>query len=204
MTTSRSLSSIAITWQRSAKSGLTLGFLRSVYSVADSYGDVAGHLFDFLRNTGHPNARSVDDGTPEPGQDQLFSLFARWAVPSYGLESYVEWGRAEFPVSLRDFLDMPNHTRGYTAGLQWARAVGSNSHVRLQGGEVTNVEQSSTWQFRPIGSFYTSRAVYQGYTNMGQLMATGIGPGSSAQWVAADYYRGPWQFGRDVVPIEIQ
>lgn len=190
----RSLSAIAISWQRSAESGLALGFLRSVFSVADSYSDVAGNLFDFLRNTGHPNALSVDDGTLQPGKDQLFSLFARWAVPSYGFESYVEWGRAEFPISLRDFLDMPNHTRGYTAGLQWARAVGPDSHVRLQG-EVTNVEQSSTWQFRPIGSFYTSRSVNQGYTNMGQLMATGIGPGSSAQWVAADYYRGPWQFG---------
>ncbi len=130
----------------------------------------------------------------EPGKDQLFSLFARWALPAYGFESYVEWGRAEFPVSLRDFLDMPNHTRGYTAGLQWVGPVGADSHVRVQG-EVTNVEQSSTWQFRPIGSFYTSRSVYQGYTNLGQLIGSGIGPGSSGQWIATDYYKGPWQFG---------
>jgi hypothetical protein len=190
----RSLSAIAISWQRSAESGLTLGFLRSVFSVASSYGEVAGNLFDFLRNTGHPNARALTDGTMEPGKDQLFSIFARWAIPAYGFESYVEWGRAEFPVSLRDFLDMPNHTRGYTAGLQWVRPVGTDSHVRVQG-EVTNVEQSSTWQFRPIGSFYTSRSVYQGYTNLGQMIGTAIGPGSSAQWIATDYYKGPWQFG---------
>ena len=190
----RSLSSIAITWQRSPQSGLTLGFLRSVFSVASSYGEVAGNLFDFIRNTGHPNAHAVSDGTMEPGKDQLFSLFARWAIPTYGFESYIEWGRAEFPVNLRDFLDMPNHTRGYTAGLQWVRPVGVDSHVRLQG-EVTNVEQSSTWQFRPIGSFYTSRSVYQGYTNQGQLIGAGIGPGSSAQWIAADFYKGQWQFG---------
>lgn len=190
----RSLSAIAVTWQHSTESGLTLGFLRSVFSVASSYGDVAGNLFDFIKNTGHPNARAVTDGTMKPGKDQLFSLFARWAVPVYGFESYVEWGRADFPVSLRDFLEMPNHTRGYTAGLQWVRPVGGDSHVRLQG-EVTNVEQSSTWQYRPIGSFYTSRSVYQGYTNSGQMIGSGIGPGSSGQWVATDYYRGPWQFG---------
>lgn len=190
----RSLSAIAVSWQHSAESGLTLGFLRSVFSVASSYGNVAGNLFDFLSNTGHPNARAVNDGTMEPGKDQLFSLFARWALPAHGFESYVEWGRAELPVSFRDFLDMPNHTRGYTAGLQWVRPVGADSHVRLQG-EVTNVEQSSTWQFRPIGSFYTSRSVYQGYTNAGQMIGSGIGPGSSAQWIATDYYKGAWQFG---------
>ena len=190
----RSLSAIALTWQHSAESGLTLGFLRSVFSVASSYGDVAGNLFDFVRNTGHPNARPVTDGTLEPGKDQLFSLFARWALPAHGFESYVEWGRAELPVSFRDFLDMPNHSRGYTAGLHWVRPVGADSHVRLQG-EVTNVEQSSTWQYRPIGSFYTSRSVYQGYTNQGQIIGSGIGPGSSAQWIATDYYKGAWQFG---------
>ncbi|HYN80941.1 MAG TPA: capsule assembly Wzi family protein [Gemmatimonadaceae bacterium] len=193
----RSLSAIAVTWQHSAESGLTLGFLRSVFSVASSYGDVAGNLFDFIKNTGHPNARAVTDGTMEPGKDQLFSLFARWALPAYGFESYVEWGRAELPVSLHDFLDMPNHTRGYTAGLQWVRPVGTDSHVRLQG-EVTNVEQSSTWQYRPIGSFYTSRSVYQGYTNSGQMIGSGIGPGSSGQWIAADYYKAAWQFGGEL------
>jgi hypothetical protein len=89
---------------------------------------------------------------------------------------------------------MPNHSRGYTAGLQWVRPIGADSHVRVQG-EVTNVEQSATWQFRPIGSFYTSRSVYQGYTNLGQMIGSGIGPGSSGQWITTDYYKGPWQFG---------
>lgn len=190
----RSLSSIAISWQRSPQSGLTLGFLRSVYSVASGYGDVAGNLFDFIKNTGHPNAHAISDPTVEPGKDQLFSIFGRWAVPAYGLESYVEWGRAEFPVNLRDFLDQPNHTRGYTAGIQWVRPIGANAHFRTQG-EVTNMEQSATWQFRPLGSWYTSRSVYQGYTNLGQLIGAGLGPGSSGQWISADYYRGAWQVG---------
>jgi hypothetical protein len=190
----RSLSSIAISWQRSATSGLTVGFLRSVFSVASGYGDVAGNLFDFIKNTGHPNAHAISDPTVEPSKDQLFSIFGRWALPAYGLESYVEWGRTEFPVNLRDFLDQPNHTRGYTAGLQWARPIGVNAHFRVQG-EVTNVEQSATWQFRPMGSWYTSRSVYQGYTNLGQLIGAGLGPGSSGQWISADYYWGGWQFG---------
>ena len=132
--------------------------------------------------------------TMTPGSDQLFSLFARYVIPSHGLETYVEWGRADFPVSIKDFLTQPNHSRGYTAGLQWARQTGPNSRLRVQG-EATNLEQSSSLWFRGVGSWYTSRAVIQGYTNEGQIIGSGIGPGSSAQWMAADYFRGSWQAG---------
>lgn len=190
----RSLSALAITWKRSAASGVTLGFTRSVFSVGTGYGDVAGHMFDALKNTGHPNARAVSDSTMIPGSDQIFSLFAQWALPRYGLESYVEWARTELPVSFRDFLKQPLHSRGYTAGTQWSKPIGADARFRAQG-EVTNVEQSSTYRFRPIGSWYTSRSVIQGYTNEGQVIGAGIGPGSSSQWVAADYFKGGWQFG---------
>lgn len=194
----RSLSALALTWRRNAASGLTLGITRAVFAPVDGYSEVAGSTFDVFTNTGHPNAKPVGDSTIVPGPDQILSLFARWALPRYGLESYIEWGRAELPVSPRDFLEQPNHTRAYTAGLQWVRALGAeDSRLRIQG-ELTNVEQSTTYRFRPGGSFYTSRAVIQGYTNEGQLVGAGLGPGSSGQWLAGDYYNGPWQFGLNI------
>jgi Capsule assembly protein Wzi len=190
----RSLSAFALTWTPSATSGLALGFTRSVFSVTNGYSDVASHFFDAFKGVGHPDGRSFGDTIMTPGSDQLFSLFARYALPAYGFESYVEWGRADFPVSISDFLQQPNHSRGYSAGLQWARQTGTNARVRLQG-EVTNMEQSSSIWFRGAGSWYTSRSVIQGYTNEGQLIASGIGPGSSAQWFATDYFRNSWQLG---------
>ena len=185
----RSLSGLAIAWKRNAASGLTLGFTRSVFSSVSGTGDVLGHSFDAFKSVGHPDARSYEDTTVEPGSDQIMSLFARWALPVYGLESYVEWGRADFPISLRDLMAQPEHSRAYTAGIQWARSVGTDSRVRIQG-ETTNEEQSTTYRFRPIGSYYTSRSVIQGYTNYGQIIGSGIGPGSSSQWFAADYFKG--------------
>ena len=191
----RSVSAAALTWQPYHSSGLNFGITRSVYSPASGYGGVASHAVDFLKGTGHPNAISAVDSTLTPGPDQIFSVFMHWALPRHGLESYIEWGRTELPTSLHDFLAEPNHTRGYTAGLQWLSAGnGAGSRVRLQT-EITNIEQSSTFRFRPIGSWYTSRAVIQGYTNEGQMLAGGLGPGSSAQWVAADYMRSQWQAG---------
>ena len=190
----RSLSGLALAWKRNEKSGLTLGFTRSVFASVSGTGDVFGHLFDALKSVGHPDARSYDDKTMVPGSDQIMSLFARWALPVYGLESYVEWGRADFPVSFRDLIEQPDHSRGYTVGLQWVGAVGDGARLRIQG-ETTNEEQSSTYRFRPIGSFYTSRSVIQGYTNYGQIIGSGIGPGSSSQWFATDYFKGGWQGG---------
>ena len=192
----RSLSAFAIHWRQRRTSGLTLGFQRSVYAPVDGYGGVAASAFDFLTGTGHPNNLPVSDSTQTPGPDQIFSVFAHWVLPRYGLESYIEWGRSDFPSSFRELLTEPNHSRGYTSGLQWVSKRGDASpRVRLQA-EFTNVEQSSTYRFRPNGSFYTSRAVVQGYTNEGQMLATGVGPGSSGQFIAADYFsRGGLQFG---------
>ena len=190
----RSLSALAIAWKRNAASGVTLGFTRSVFASVSGTGDVLSHFFDALKSVGHPDALGYEDKRMIPGSDQIFSLFARWALPVYGLESYIEWGRADFPVSLRDLLEQPEHSRSYTVGIQWARSLGIDSRVRIQG-ETTNEEQSTTYRFRPIGSYYTSRSVIQGYTNFGQIIGSGIGPGSSGQWFATDYFKGGWQGG---------
>ena len=189
----RSLSAFALTWKQRPSAGFSIGIMRSVYAPADGYGSAFGKAFDFLRSTGRPNALPVTDSTMAPGPDQITSLFAHWALPRYGLETYVEWARTELP-SLRQFLLYPQHTRGYTGGAQWVKRTGESSRFRFQG-ELTNVEQSSTYRFGPIGSFYTSRAVAQGYTNEGQMLATGIGPGSSGQWLAFDWFFSGLQAG---------
>ena len=193
----RSLSAIAVTWKRSAESGLTLGVTRSVFSSLPNDESVSGHVFDALKSVGHPDARSLSDHTMTPGSDQIMSLFARWALPLYGLESYVEWGRSEFPANLRDFFVQPDHSRGYTVGTQWVHDFATGARLRLQG-EVTNEEQTGSYRFRPQGSFYTSRSVVQGYTNYGQVIGSGIGPGSSSQWIAGDYFWRGWQGGFNV------
>ena len=191
----RSVSAMSIVWKQKPESGLSLGLARSVWAPTDGYSNVAGHAFDFLLGTDRPNALPTSDSTFSPGRDQLLSVFAHYVVPRYGLESYVEWARAELPKSLRDFIQFPNHTRGYSAGLQYSHAFADRaSRFRFQG-EFTNVEQSGSYRFRPIGSIYTSRAAIQGYTNEGQMLGAGVGPGSSGEWLAADYIRDEFEFG---------
>lgn len=191
----RSVSALSLVWKRRQESGLTLGIGRSVFAPSDGYSGVPGHAFDFLLSTDRPNAVSPTDSTFTPGRDQIFSFFAHWMVPRYGLETYLEWARAEMPSSLREFLIQPNHTRGYSGGLQYAHSYGDgDAKLRFQM-EFTNVEQSGSYRFGPTGSFYASRAVIQGYTNNGEMLGSGVGPGSSGEWLAADYVGSNVRFG---------
>lgn len=190
----RSLSAIGFGWSPTAKSPFTFGFTRSVFAPASGYGQAASRVLDAFRKTGHPNARAIADSAMVPGPDQIFSLFTRVVIPKFGLETYLEWGRADFPVSLRDFFEEPMHSRGYTAGAQWVLNAGADTRLRFLG-EITDVEQSTTYRFRPQGSWYTSRAVPQGYTNEGQIIGAGLGPGSSGGFLAVDVVRKRWQGG---------
>ena len=190
----RSISAVALTWKLRESSPFSFGFTRAVFASADGYSGAMSSLFDVFRNTGHPNARAASDPSTTPGPDQILSLFAHAGVPSYGLETYIEWARADFPVSLRDFLEEPIHSRGYTAGVQWVTPLSARARFRAQG-EVTSVEQSTTYRFRQQGSFYTSRAVVQGYTNRGQMLGSGLGPGSSGAWLAGDVISGGFHGG---------
>jgi hypothetical protein len=191
----RSISAIGVTWRLAAEPDLTLGFTRAVYAPISGWAKFPLRALDVFANTGRPNDRPSSDSALKPGRDQLFSLFGRWLFPRDGFEAYAEWARTEMPASVRDWLVAPNHTRGYTLGLQWRQPTPPDrGGVRVQA-EITNVERSSTYKERPVGSFYTSRRVPQGYTQRGQVIGAAIGPGASSQWLAVDYVTPGWRAG---------
>lgn len=185
----RSLAAIATTLQTRWDPNLSVGFARSVYSTATGWGQVPSRWFDVFARTN----RDARD-TTRTQKDQLFSLFARWVFPEDGVEIYGEWGRRELRPSLRDLLVAPNHTQGYTLGLQWRGGQWRDGSFRLQS-EITQLEQSATFRDGPTGSWYTSTRVIQGFTNRGEMLGASIGPGASSQWLAVDYMNAAWRLG---------
>lgn len=163
--------------------GLTVGAARAVYAPVESWGGVAGHAADVLTRRG-----ATGDTTRAAETEQVMSLFARYVIPSAGLEVYGEWGRNQLPSSLRDLLVAPEHSQGYTLGAGWAGRAGSGT-VALRG-ELTYLERSSTFRVRPEGSWYASSSIPQGYTQRGQVLGAAIGPGASSQWLGADWLGG--------------
>lgn len=174
----RSLAAAALALSPAGIEGLTVGAARAVYASADRRGQVPARFADVLRHwsAGHPDGADAE---------QIVSLFGRWVVPASGAEVYGEWARHALPTSLRDALEMPQHTRGFTLGAQWAARTRGGA-VRLQA-ELTQLEQSPTFRARPLGSYYASARVPHGYTHRGQVLGAPVGPGGSGQWAAADY-----------------
>ncbi|MHB8837457.1 MAG: hypothetical protein ACYC7F_00700 [Gemmatimonadaceae bacterium] len=185
---SRSLGAFAVTWRPPRTRGVELGFARLVI-LAEKLSGAA--LLAPLGTVGHPNTTdSLAPGT----RDQITSLWARWAAPGAGFEAWVEWARFEEPASLRDLLESPGHSQGYTVGLQWARPVRVGECVRVWA-EGTYVEPSPSLRLRPEGASYVSRSVVQGFTVDGQPLGAGIGPGSSSQMGGADWLASRWRVG---------
>jgi hypothetical protein len=191
----RSVSAIGLTWQLKWMPTLTAGFARAVYAPLGRWRQLPGRLFNVFASVGRPNAASPTDSVLRPGRDQIYSLFARWIFPADHLETYFEWARTEAPASLRDLLAAPNHTRGYTFGLQWAPPIRADRATLLFAAEITDLERGSTFLDRPVATYYTSRAVVQGYTQRGKVIGAAIGPGASSQWLAADYVAPSWRAG---------
>ncbi len=201
----RSLNGMAVTIQPSFDPGLTLGAARVVLGSLEHGSALWRAALDVFKSVGRPGQKAWDiQGdpwgirTPLPevgsGKDQIFGLFARWTFPDVGFDAWAEWARFEEPGGIRDFLQFPQHSQGYTVGLQWVGGGDQRRRLRVQG-EITNLEPASTWRHRKTPATYSSRAVPQGYTHRGQVIGAAIGPGASSQWLAFDLLHRRWQVG---------
>jgi hypothetical protein len=175
----RSITGLAATW--SATPNLTLGAARAVYAPLAAWSNLFTHTFDVLRGSG-------------TRRDQVFSLFGRWVFPADGFAVHAEWARNQLPGSLRELLVSPNHTQGYTLGLEWARPFAGGAAFRAQA-EVTYLEKSPAYRNLMTETWYTGSAAQQGYTQRGQVIGAAIGPGASSQWFAGDYLAPRWRAG---------
>jgi hypothetical protein len=189
----RTLSGLAATWSP-WNHGLTVGAARIVMGAQRNDNIPPAAVFDVFRSVGHANTDTLRVLTSSE-RDQIFSLFGRWVFPSAGFEAFAEWARFEEPLSVRDFLEFPAHSQGYTLGFQWARPdTNTKRTFRLQG-ESTYLEPDASLRVRPVASSYTSRGVPQGFTNQGQTLGAAIGPGASSQWLAGDMFAPDWRLG---------
>ncbi|HEX8360752.1 MAG TPA: capsule assembly Wzi family protein [Longimicrobium sp.] len=178
----RSLNAAAVVLHPAGAPNLGVGIARAVYAPEEGFAGALSHSADVLTRWG-----GAGDTLRSEPFEQITSLLARWVFPRDGAEVYAEWARYRLPGSLGDLLEAPEHTQGYIVGAQWLRPVRAGE-LRLQA-EAAGLEKSSTYRSRPIGSYYASAAVPGGYTQEGQVIGAGIGPGASGQWLAADWLR---------------
>lgn len=167
--------------------GLSLGFIRWVqmYSalIEGKYTWMVGNTnyFPLFSNLFRKNDESVDY---EQQTDQAASIFFRWHWKDSKAEIYTEFAYNDAKQNFRDLLLDSDHARAFTIGFQKI----FNSKIKninyLVAWEWTKMEQTASRLLRNAGSWYMHSSVHHGYTNYGEVLGSGIGPGSNSQYLS--------------------
>jgi hypothetical protein len=120
-----------------------------------------------------------------PNDNQLASIFARWAFPESGLELYAEWAREDHENSFEMAIREPDHSQAYLLGLQKVFRRGDR-WVRVHA-ELTHLQELRPENPRGTPVYYTHGADLS-YTYQGQLLGAWIGPGADSQILAVDVF----------------
>jgi len=178
----RYLNGVVITYQPKWIPGLFLGATRSLMSYGKGLKTINEYLPVFI-----PLSKKSDGGASEDalGRDQLASLFLRWLWTEEHGEIYFEYGREDHAWDIRDYLLQASHSAAYIIGFNKLIPLKARKGEYIQlNMELTELESSSTtinrgWTI----DWYTHTPITEGYTNLGQVLGAGIGPGSNLQTV---------------------
>jgi hypothetical protein len=185
---------LGLTWSPPGNPNVEIGAARMVYGPSDEPIEPF-RPFEVFANVPQPPYFAYADTNYKRTKDQLLSLFLRLRIPEDSFSFHLELGRAAQPENLRDLLVEPTHSLAYTVGVEYARGISIAPGVLRLQLELTSAEQSSTYLHRPTPSWYTSPAIRQGYTNRGRVIGAQLGPGSSGQFVALEYFGSDWRAG---------
>jgi hypothetical protein len=187
----RYFSGLAVTWQPKWVHGLFLGFTRGfqVYSK-----DRGSHIGDYIPI--FSPFQKVKGDNPLNKRDQLGSVFFRWLWQEEKAEIYFEYGRNNPQGNLRDFLLEPQNSRAYIFGLRKSLPFKNRPNENLQISlEVTQLQQTSVSTVLNVGAWYINKYVRDGYTNRGQVLGAGIGPGGNLQSFDISWFSGLKRLG---------
>jgi hypothetical protein len=184
-----------LAWQPKWVHGLNVGLSRFVQRMESEYSK-DGNWNLLFNNISRANDK---DYFIETATDQYASVFLRWLWLKSNAEFYVEWGRNDAFFNLRDFIQQPEHSRGYTYGFR--KLFGADFTTSIPNkywqfiSEYTRLQQPSTWPVRTAGSWYVHGTVYPGYTNNGEILGAPIGSGGNYQMVRISHFKGLKQLG---------
>lgn len=183
----RFITGIALAYSPDWLTGLTVGGTRVFQTHVPASGLPAREYF--LVAQGFLKVGQISDEQPDGSdrRDQILSLFARWEFAESGAEVYVEWARTDHALDFEDFFQEPEHSQGYTLGLQKVTST-SSRRMFLLTAELTHLEASTTFQLRPRPTYYTNTAVTQGYTHKGQILGAWVGPGGNSQFLGLEMF----------------
>tara|TARA_B100000900_G_scaffold355720_1_gene325085 strand:+ start:3442 stop:5166 length:1725 start_codon:yes stop_codon:yes gene_type:complete len=196
---------ITLTYSPKWLSGLHLGFIRWVQMYGALFEGKYFWISDDPRFKGanigwfpifNNLLRKNDKVEPyEKEIDQAASGFFRWVWEDSKAEIYGEFNFNDSKWNLRDLLLDSDHSRAVTLGVhKLFDSKNKDSQFQFQW-EWTQMEQTGSRLVRNAGSWYMHGRVYHGYTNNGEVMGAGIGPGSNSQFFSFAKLKKGQRFG---------
>ena len=172
----RYISGITFNYQPKWVPGLFLGFSRVFHLYSK---DLGSGLTDYLPIL-IPFEKKSTVLEDDKKRDQLASVSARWVFPSVQLEIYGESGWNDYFINVWDFFVSPDHSYASVLGFRKLFLRSPGRYYRLAV-ESTSMQMSTDRLLRNEGSWYRHWIVRSGYTQEGQVLGAGIGPGGSSQ-----------------------
>ena len=177
----RYLTGMVLSWQPKWTKGLFLGFAKASYLYTS---DISG-IADILPLEGIIKSTSEKNGK----KASLGSLFIRYVMPEEKAELYMEYGRNDKSSSIINLVADYGYPRAFIAGMKKLFPTKRNSFIEFSA-EVTQMQLPTAELIRDAQSWYTHDFVRQGYTNYGQVMGAGIGPGSNSEMLSIAWVKG--------------
>jgi len=190
--TDRYLNGVVFSWQPKWTKGLFLGFTRVFYQYRS---EVPNSLNGFLPVIGKFFKKNLP-GEDAKKRDQMASVFFRLIMPREKAELYGEFGRNDHSLDSWDFFLEPEHSRAYIFGFS-KMFDGAKRDMQLFT-EIASLQLPTTIRLRSSESWYVHYQVRQGYTNYGQVIGAGIGPGGSNQIIGLQWIAGLDKVGGSV------
>ncbi len=179
---SRYIAGFMMSWQPKWVKGLFVGFTKASYLYRS---DISG-IADIF-----PLEGIIKSGSEKAGKKaSLGSLFARYVMPEEHAELYFEFGRNDKSPSLINIATDNGYPRAYVAGFRKLFTSNKRKSYIEFASEFTQMELPNAELIQQSASWYTNPFVRQGYTNYGQVLGAGIGPGTNSQLIDISWVKG--------------
>ncbi|SEA99580.1 Capsule assembly protein Wzi [Pedobacter hartonius] len=186
----RYLSGLAVTWQPKWVPGLFVGLTRSSQLYHNDLSKFGDYLPFFSSTT------KVNADRPVENRDNRSSVFMRWLWPEEHAEIYFEYGKNNSTGDTRNQLLEASRNRAYIFGIRKMLPFNeSRDENLLISVEATQLQETSPSDIRSADSWYINKYVRQGYTNRGEVLGAGIGPGANLQSIDVSWVRGLKRLG---------
>lgn len=191
----RYLNAYVVSWQPKWVKGLFLGMTRSLQQYGEQVeSQSSGFVSKYLPVLVLALQKKNNFGDDTLNRDQLASFFLRWVLPKSNSEFYIEFGKNDYGVNIRDYLMAPSHSNAYTVGFRKLLPKTFDNYVQLNA-ELTQMTQSPDRIVRSAGNWYVHGQIFQGYTHQNQIIGAGAGFGAnvqtaSATWINKDFRNG--------------